>query len=272
MCSTFAFPTYWYATHRAKKQWEKDWQLQSYTYGEHTRQYYLVVENDALSAADPWVVYFHGGAWTFGTPEQFSPAARLFLAAGYRVVLPAYRRLPGIGFAGIWDDIQRLFTQLQQDRRFSSPPSIVAGMSAGGHLAASIAWRRSWWQARDWGQAPEKVLLLSAPLDLDQMHHPGLRLLRGAVNSAAYHESNPTYWLLQQHKLNSRHLLIHGTADRMVPSQQLQRPQEQLQKIIQPTNGLQVRLLPGGSHLDVCRWMYQEDELAAEIRAFISLD
>lgn len=270
--NSLELPAYWYATRAVKKIYAANWQISRLAYGAHPRQYALLVEGPTTTNSSPWVLYFHGGAWTFGTPAQFLPAARLFLEAGYRVVMPAYRRLPGIGFSGIWADIEQFFDYLQQrgDTQLAGPPSIVAGMSAGGHLAASLAWRQPWWEARGWGTAPEKVLLLGAVLDLDSMRHPGLRLLRGRKGSRTYDESNPLYWLKQGSRVAASHLLVHGTADGMAPFSQMHCSCASLKEKMENEQGLDLCILPNGSHLDACRWMYREDMVAERIRAFLA--
>ena len=76
-------------------------------YGSHARQYSIVVRprdpRDRVSGRIAF--YFHGGAWTFGRPETFTPAAIPWLAQGFTVVLPSYRRPP---VRGVEPDCARL--------------------------------------------------------------------------------------------------------------------------------------------------------------------
>lgn len=253
----------------AQRRREREWTVEKIRYGKAPRQYALVVSKVPTDEHSPWAVYFHGGAWTFGSPRQFLPAAHPFVAAGYRVVLPAHRRLPGRGFRGVWQDINTLFSTLRQRALFTSPPEVVAGMSAGGHLAASIGWRPEWWSAQNWSTGPQKLLLFGAVMDLDAMDHPGLFLLRGRKGHPHYQEANPAYQLRKNEALPHRHLIVHGTMDAMAPPHQMHAAREVL---LQKDTQLTTHLIEGGTHLDSCRWMYRDDEVLRLVEAFLAED
>lgn len=84
------------------------------------------------------LVYYHGGGWVVGTPDQFDTLARQ-LAAGTDciVVLPDYRLAPENVYPAAavdaWDVAKWTAA------RFSDLPLLVGGDSSGGNLAAVVA-------------------------------------------------------------------------------------------------------------------------------------
>lgn len=250
----------------------EDWEVAKIRYGQHKRQYALLVSKSNWGKASnrPIAIYFHGGAWTFGSPEQFLPAARLFLAAGYRVLMPSYRRLPSHDFGDMQTDLKQLLRALGDQLEGQNDGGViaaVAGMSAGGHLAAILSWSTAFWAETNWLEGPKKSLFFGGVLDLDLMpFSPGLKLLRGSRESPIYHESNPAYWLNKSAGTPAAALVIHGTSDGMAPYGQAQQTFSKLQAM-QPASHLYT--IPNGTHLDACRWMYQEDAIGEAISAFL---
>lgn len=96
-----------------------------------------VLHHRAQGATRGAVVHFHGGGFRMGMPEAVGPYARLLAdLSGFDVYCPAYRLAPEYPFpAGLndgWAAIGALAAQ-HGDRL------VVAGDSAGGGLAASLA-------------------------------------------------------------------------------------------------------------------------------------
>ena len=251
---------YWYRTRQTRRRMQPV--ISRFPYGNRSRQYFLLVEPPDSTPAEklPWAVYLHGGAWTFGTPEAFLPAARPWLDAGFRVVLPSYRRPPRVGLDKIVADCRTALAGVADLAKATGRPLgtvQVAGISAGGHLAAVLALHPEWWTEAGWPCCPEKALLLAAPLDLD--------LLRPRFLFDRYPESSPcggpdpargTDWLL-----------LHGDRDGFVDYEHSRRFAERLR-----TAGAAVSLItiPGGGHLDAGRWTYDEtDEYREVIARFI---
>ena len=193
-------------------------------------------------------------------PEAFRPAARPWLTAGFRVVLPSYRRPPRVTLPGIVADCRTAlaFTAAfatQTGRPVTAPH--VGGISAGGHLAALTALHPAWWTNAGWPAPPDRALICAAPLDL--------ALLSPRSLFDRYSELSPTAKVKQAEKINW--LLLHGTADGMVDYRHALRFTEALHLA-----GHAHRLLtiPGGGHLDAGRWTYDDqDPHAAPIAAFI---
>lgn len=96
------------------------------------------------------IVYYHGGGWVLGTVDRFDALGRSLVdRTGCAVVLADYRKAPEHPFPAAVDDswqalqwVDEHVTEIAGDR----VPLIVAGDSAGGNLAAVVAFR-----ARDRG-------------------------------------------------------------------------------------------------------------------------
>lgn len=262
-------PAYWWATHRAKRRLIKGWTIKKVPYGPHRRQYTLSVvdqswANDPESNAQrPLAIYFHGGAWTFGSPEQFLPAARLFVEAGYETLLPSHRRLPRHNFRHILADLESMRDQVLRGRRVI----VLAGMSAGGHLAAWLGGHPEFWATANL-EPPQKLIGCGAVVDFSRMNFSfGLRLLAGRPKGELHRLANPAPALLSQNQTSLRQLFVHGTDDGMVGFEQVACyfASQDTQ-----TASPQRHWLPGGTHLDACRWMYRDDTVAARIRQFLA--
>ena len=109
----------------------------------------------------PLVVWFHGGAWRYGTKE-FNFHLRDLTRHGFAVATVEYRRIQQAPWPGAVQDAEAGLSWLRLNAgRYGLDPSRVflTGESAGGHLAAVLASRRGRPDIR-------AVCLLYAPTDL----------------------------------------------------------------------------------------------------------
>ncbi|PCH05928.1 Alpha/beta hydrolase fold-3 [Penicillium occitanis (nom. inval.)] len=101
-------------------------------------------------APSPLVVYYHGGGWTIGSPEDTAPACRnLVQTLGIVCVAPSYRQGPEDPFpAGIndaWDGLKWIALHAESELATAGTPVslstgfVVGGSSAGGSMAAILA-------------------------------------------------------------------------------------------------------------------------------------
>jgi len=81
----------------------------------------------------PTLVFIHGGYWQFSDKENYGCVAAGPLAHGINVALPEYTLAPAIGIDGIVAEVRRALAWLRAELALSF---VVAGHSAGGHLAA----------------------------------------------------------------------------------------------------------------------------------------
>ncbi len=119
-------------------------------YGAHQRQRCDVFRTKE-DYDGPLVMFIHGGYWRSLDRSVFSHLARGLEFHGIPVAMPSYRLCPEVRIADIIEDVRACALTLWQryGRRL-----VVAGHSAGGHLAASLA-------ATDWGKrkgAPKNLV------------------------------------------------------------------------------------------------------------------
>ncbi len=137
----------------------------------------------------PLVVFFHGGYWKAFDKSVFSHMAAGANAHGLSVAVPSYSLCPEVTIPDIIAELRQccLFLGRQFGRRL-----LVAGHSAGGHLAACMA-------ATDWaafGARPDLVqagLSLSGIFDLRPLmatpHNDDLKL-----NATDAMTASPLFW------------------------------------------------------------------------------
>ena len=106
------------------------------------------------STAGPLVVFIHGGYWRSLEKSSFSHMAAGPLAHGFSVAIPEYSLCPDVTVPDIIDEMRQCCLHLWQHYR---RPLIVAGHSAGGHLAACMA-------ATDWSHFEQPRDLVRAIL------------------------------------------------------------------------------------------------------------
>jgi acetyl esterase/lipase len=161
----------------------------------------------------PTVIFFHGGFWRSEYDRaHVSPLAEALASAGFVVAVPEYRRTGGGGgWPATFDDVRAAVTYLS-DRR----PVILAGHSAGGHLAL--------WAAGDQpaGRTPVAGVVALAPVtDLAEAYRLDLdggavaALLGGgpAERPERYEAADP----MRRLPLRVPVVLVHGERDRHVP-------------------------------------------------------
>lgn len=245
-------PAYWAACRRLRAEMVVT--EDKVAYGKHSRQYAIVLRGRE-SRPDQFAFYFHGGAWTFGRPETFLPAALPWLERGFTVVFPSYRRPPQVGLNRIVADCRSALAALAPASEVTRLH--VGGISAGAHLAALLALQPAWWAEAGWPVAPQKALLCAGPLCLQRLWPAGL------FNKYAH--LNP-YGLLEQATTPKMEWqLLHGSADATVPFAHSQLFYERLAETGHTASLLTI---PEGTHLDSGRWMFGGAG-AEEVRRFI---
>ena len=143
----------------------------------------------ARDAGGPLVVFIHGGYWRSFDKSVFSHMAAGANAHGLTVAIPSYTLCPEVTIPDIIEELRQCCLFL--GNRFHQP-LVVAGHSAGGHLAACMA-------ATDWslfGANPDLVrsgLSVSGVFDLRPLmvtpQNEDLRL--GAVDAMI---ASPLFW------------------------------------------------------------------------------
>jgi arylformamidase len=118
-------------------------------YGDHARQRVDVFRSKD-DQAGPMAMFVHGGYWVNFDKDHFSHMARGLEFHGVPMAVPSYRLAPEVRIGDIIEDMRRccLFLWQRYSRRL-----VIAGHSAGGHLAAAML-------ATDWKSlgAPEDLV------------------------------------------------------------------------------------------------------------------
>lgn len=239
--NTLGLPAYWKECREARAAMQVS--EQRIAYGKDARQYAVVLTpTDRKVRQGHYAFYFHGGAWTFGKPETFVPAALPWLAQGYQVILPSYRRPPAVGLRRIIIDCQ---TAIRHFIRGVEVQDLqLGGISAGAHLAASLALDPQLWEQEK--VSPSAILCCAGPLDFSILRPRPLFLPR-------YAAINPMAQLDKGFSENTRWLLLHGTADATVSIAHSLRFYAKLEKKGQRA---ELMVVPNGTHLDSGRWMF----------------
>lgn len=112
------------------------------SYGPGERQRYDLFRPKNVSGSSPLVVFIHGGYWQRGDRKENAFLARELNARGITLALPSYTLCPAVKVADIVDEMRR-FLKAVWERTNQRP--VVAGHSAGGHLAAAML-------ATDWSK------------------------------------------------------------------------------------------------------------------------
>jgi uncharacterized repeat protein (TIGR03803 family) len=176
-----------------------------------------------ISDPGPGILWFHGGGWESGSPEYLHPHAAYFARLGYLSVNVEYR-LAGAGntlFDCLEDARDAFYWMVENADTLGLAPDkiIVAGESAGGHLAASVGMipdsRSS--GIPDPQPVPKAIVLLNAITDLTSipwaMQKPGLTPDDEALGQSI----SPQYHL---DAADPPVLLLHGKMDGVVPPSQ----------------------------------------------------
>jgi acetyl esterase/lipase len=225
----------------------------------------------ATAPPAPLVVWIHGGAWLSGDrrylPETLRPN-QLFdalVAAGLAVATVDYRHAREAPFPAQLHDVKAALRYL---RTFAATLGVnttrvgVWGESAGGHLAALLGLTADrtdlegtagvpgragaahavvdWYGVADPDALPRMPPAIGEMIGLPE-HPPDLLL--GGVEPATHDDAAP---LRQVHPDAPPFLLLHGTADRVVPFAQ----SEELRRALRAA-GVPVELIPveGADHI-----------------------
>jgi acetyl esterase/lipase len=93
-------------------------------------------------ARKPVLVFYYGGGWVNGRRGDYGFVGRAYAARGYVVVLPDYRKVPGVHFPAFVEDGAAAvrWTRDNVARSGGDPGRIVlAGHSAGAYIAVMLA-------------------------------------------------------------------------------------------------------------------------------------
>nr|WP_298931898.1 alpha/beta hydrolase [uncultured Erythrobacter sp.] len=145
-------------------------QLELVSTGDHPQQKLTVWGPETQSDAPrPVLVFFHGGSWRSGDPEDYGFVARAFVERGFVVVLGGYRLDEAGKYPAMLEDTASVvgWTHREIAEHGGDPQRIViAGHSAGAYNVVTAALDDKWLAAE--GLAPSDiagVIGMSGPYD-----------------------------------------------------------------------------------------------------------
>ena len=213
----------------------------------------------------PLVIFLHGGFWraTFDRAHA-GPLATALAAAGFVVCVPEFRRTGQRdgGWPGTFHDVAAAVDVLPSRTRgavgaglISDEPALLAGHSAGGHLALWAASRHQLPPGTPWrtpGGQTRGVVALAAVSDLPACHALGLG--RGAAQALLgggpgrypdrYHRADP----MQLLPVGCPVRLVHGSEDDTVPCAM---SRDYAARARAAGDDIVLDELPGAGHFDV---------------------
>jgi len=234
-----------------------------YDYGTHSRQYLLLHQPpEGAVNRRKIVIYFHGGGWRFGKPEQFRANAQLLVNQGYTVIMPSYRRIPLYNYWHMRQDLTAILQKIrwiQQQQAMMEYELILGGLSAGGNLAALMYYNQA--ELRKAGFSPQDfagLFFLGAPLDLHQMRNSlVLQAYAGNRKKKRFYEANPINYLEEVEQPPV--LCIHSNEDGLVEYECAISYVEKMKKLY--PERLEFHTLSGATHLDTARWPYKDEQV-----------
>lgn len=126
-------------------------------------------EEASRSSRLPVLIFWHGGGWVKGSRQDYVFAARAFAKQGYLVVVPDYRKVPGVHFPAFVEDGAQAVRWVQDNiESYGGDPKSIAlsGHSAGAHTAVLLGLDPRWLQAAGADIAAIKAVIgMSGPYD-----------------------------------------------------------------------------------------------------------
>lgn len=182
----------------------------------------------------PLVIFLHGGFWRARYDRAHTgPMATALAAAGYAVCMPEFRRTgqPGGGWPGTFEDVAAgvdrspaLVREAAGPDVVAAGPALLAGHSAGAHLALWAAGRHRLGPDSAWRSAPMAggVVVLAGVSGLADCYDQGLgdgaaaALMGGGPGQfpQRYRDADPAVLL----PLGCPVRLVHGSLDDVVPA------------------------------------------------------
>ena len=143
-----------------------------------------------FAAPPPAVIFYYGGGWDSGERAMYRFVGTALAAKGMMAIIPDYRVYPQTRFPGFLRDAAEAvrWTHASIGEFGGDPRRIVlAGHSAGAHIAAMLAFERRWLD--DAGLDPDVdirgLVGISGPYDFLPLHSPTLKAIFGPESGLA---------------------------------------------------------------------------------------
>lgn len=194
------------------------------SFGPHPSQHVLVVRSAHLTNARPLVYFLHGGSWKYGSPERFRAIGRFFAHYGYTAALGGYRLAPQHRFPAQRDDVFAGIAAVMREGWFAGACNgsvLLAGQSAGGHLAALATFDEDSRADAGLGDLDiAGVLAVSGVLDFRVLCPEGAKcaLVEGLMGGRdGWEHADPVFFVHGGPRIPV--LCLHGSRDPLVPAE-----------------------------------------------------
>ena len=174
-------------------------------YGEHTRQKVDVYYPRKPSAIV--VIFWHGGSWQRGDKKTYRFIGRSLAKLGYTAVLPNYRLYPEVSWPVFAEDAAHAVAWVRRELKPSK--LVVMGHSAGGQIAASVAFDGSYLAAAGVKQPADGFIGLAGAYSFTPA-----KSLRPVLETSDKAWQTPA--LVAAKPVPS--LLVHGQIDAIIPA------------------------------------------------------
>lgn len=222
--------------------------VQTVSYGaqESQRADVYQVPRPADCSAAPAVVLIHGGGWGAGNRGEFADLARWLAQQGAVAISIDYRLSPKAHWPAQAEDAEQAVWWVRehaQSLRIDPRRVVAIGGSAGGHLAAWLGTTNRL-DAQGTPSRVNAVVSLWGPWDLTatNVREDGKNMIAALMGPTAPREASPLFRIDAQ---SAPTMVIHGTADELVPPDQSTRACEALRAA---HVACELMLLPGEGH------------------------
>jgi acetyl esterase/lipase len=186
---------------------------------DHVADLYLAPDTVAPQGT---ILYLHGGGWTAGDKAPMGTQAALLLAQvarGWDVVSANYRLAGTAPYPAAVDDVAAAIRWVRAHgaRHGLDPQTVVlAGLSAGAHLAALVALSGGDRGSPEWDAEVSGAILVAGIYEMAAFG-PILERTRWIPHRGDYHKASPVSWLDAD---DPPLFVAHGTEDPIVPLDQ----------------------------------------------------
>jgi acetyl esterase/lipase len=186
-------------------------------YGPLPRHSLDLYEPEDMRADAPLLVFLHGGGWRSGSKDLYAFLGEAFASRGIATAVPNYRLYPEVRFPAFVEDGARAMAWLDDARGLPGGPRVLAGHSAGAHIALLLALDGRW-LSQAGAQAPDLVVGIAGPYDFLPLRRGGF--LADVFGGTDLVETQPIAFA---ERPGPPVLLLHGLADRTVLPEQSER-------------------------------------------------
>lgn len=175
---------------------------------------YVLEPTRPSATRHPAIIFFHGGGWVKGSPNQFNPQAKYLAARGMVAIQVEYRLISGHATPQICvEDAKSSVRWVREHAKqlHINPNKLVeAGGSAGGYLAAFATMAPGW-------NAPSDNLKVSPKADLLVLFNPVIDNSRSGFGyerfGAEYKRYSPFFYVTPR---TPPTLIQSGSDDRLI--------------------------------------------------------